>query len=341
MQYSRASSDRIPHRLTQASSNDDGGENHDCPRYARDDHFTLAPHLIESIAAQLLEGSAAKPLAARELGCGKRALQEFIDFAFLSSSTVSQVLACFTRQLRFVDERGILVAYEKDDGLVLSVCIPKHPRESRYTKHALAFVLALLRTFTGQHLTPLRARFAHPRPTDLKPYQSLFDIDEFSFDRRDSALTFDRNVLALHQRTDAIERPWAERGSSPPPSASERDDERHRVTRAIAESLRNGRGFSLEHVAGLLEMTTRTLQRRLNEQGMTFRSVVEDVRKELVAEHLNGSRLSIKEIAFLLGYAEPRAFHRAFLRWHGVTPAEARRRAKSTTVTLQPQARSI
>jgi AraC-like DNA-binding protein len=72
-----------------------------------------------------------------------------------------------------------------------------------------------------------------------------------------------------------------------------------------------------------LHMSPRTLHRRLEEEGTSFRQVLTEVRRELAARHLSERRLAIGEIAFLLGFSEPSAFHRAFKRWTGHGPLRA------------------
>jgi AraC-like DNA-binding protein len=56
--------------------------------------------------------------------------------------------------------------------------------------------------------------------------------------------------------------------------------------------------------------------------------VLDRVRREAAQGYLADSTLSVGEVGYLLGYSEPAAFHRAFKRWHGVTPIEYRRRAR-------------
>lgn len=73
-------------------------------------------------------------------------------------------------------------------------------------------------------------------------------------------------------------------------------------------------------LAPQLAMSPRTLQRRLAAQGVSYRELVEDARKEAAGRYIRDSVLSIAEVAFLVGYSEPAAFHRAFKRWYGMTP---------------------
>jgi AraC-like DNA-binding protein len=78
------------------------------------------------------------------------------------------------------------------------------------------------------------------------------------------------------------------------------------------------------HVARRLHMSGRTLQRRLDALGTSYRTIVEEHRRRLGERYLAETNLEPKEIAFLLGYSEPANFHHAFRRWAGCTPREYR-----------------
>ena len=94
------------------------------------------------------------------------------------------------------------------------------------------------------------------------------------------------------------------------------------VKRVLHEALRSD-DATVDHVAGKLGLTGRSLQRRLKDEGTAFQAVREEVRRELAQRYLDDN-LSIAEISFLLGFSEPSAFFRAFKRWTGKTPDESR-----------------
>jgi AraC-like DNA-binding protein len=96
------------------------------------------------------------------------------------------------------------------------------------------------------------------------------------------------------------------------------------VRRTLCETLRAG-GSDVEAIARRLGLTARSLQRRLREEGTTFHEVRDVVRRELAARYLE-SKLTIAEIAFLLGFSEASAYFRAHKRWTGETPVESRQR---------------
>jgi AraC-like DNA-binding protein len=77
-------------------------------------------------------------------------------------------------------------------------------------------------------------------------------------------------------------------------------------------------------VAKELGMSARTLQRRITAEGITFRQLLNETRRELVRQYLVDDSIEIPEVAFLLGYDNANSFYRAFRTWEGQTPAEWR-----------------
>jgi AraC-like DNA-binding protein len=86
-------------------------------------------------------------------------------------------------------------------------------------------------------------------------------------------------------------------------------------------------------VAARLNVSLRTLHRALAAEGTSYRRLLDQVRLDIAERHLRDDRMSVAEVAFLAGFSEISAFHRAFKRWTGQTPvtfrAEARRRPHS------------
>lgn len=99
---------------------------------------------------------------------------------------------------------------------------------------------------------------------------------------------------------------------------------RSRLRDVVLRALRAG-DASVQAAAKALGTTPRTLQRRLSDEGLSYATVVEEIRADLARRYLEEERLSVTEVAFLLGYSEASAFARAYRRWTGKSPAEARR----------------
>lgn len=98
-----------------------------------------------------------------------------------------------------------------------------------------------------------------------------------------------------------------------------------RVTAVIAGLALVGT-VSLEAVASHLGTSPRTLQRRLNCHGVTFRMLVEESRLKIAAALLQKTDLKVQEIAASLGYSTPGGFARAFAGWAGRSPSDFRAR---------------
>jgi len=101
------------------------------------------------------------------------------------------------------------------------------------------------------------------------------------------------------------------------------------AARVIATRVARG-PVTIGEVARELALSARTLQRRLTDDGVSFQHLVDDARKDTAGRLLRESTLAISEVAYLLGYSEPAPFHRAFKRWHGVTPDVFRRKTLVT-----------
>jgi len=86
---------------------------------------------------------------------------------------------------------------------------------------------------------------------------------------------------------------------------------------------------SLEQLAANFNTSTRSLQRRLHQEGATYQQLADNLRQTLALHYLSTGQYAIKEVAYMLGYNELSAFTRAFRRWTGISPAKFK--AKNTS----------
>ncbi|MAW53320.1 MAG: AraC family transcriptional regulator [Geminicoccus sp.] len=99
-----------------------------------------------------------------------------------------------------------------------------------------------------------------------------------------------------------------------------------KTTAAVRHVLIQSTGDFLDitRVARRLNLSERTLRRRLVAESVSFSSIVDEIKDLLAREYLAKTELKIAEIADLIGYAEPSSFRRAFVRWNGMTPIDYR-----------------
>jgi AraC-like DNA-binding protein len=96
------------------------------------------------------------------------------------------------------------------------------------------------------------------------------------------------------------------------------------VRRIIRDRLPLG-APEIADVASELAMSMRTLARRLEAEGTTFRDLVDDARRRLAIEYVGTRDIGFSEVSYRLGFSHVAAFHRAFRRWTGQTPLGYRR----------------
>jgi len=77
-------------------------------------------------------------------------------------------------------------------------------------------------------------------------------------------------------------------------------------------------------IASSVNLSRRSLQRKLRERGVTFSELLDRSRRELGLQYVRDAQHSLNEVAFLLGFAEPGNFSRAFRRWYGKSPSQYR-----------------
>ena len=105
--------------------------------------------------------------------------------------------------------------------------------------------------------------------------------------------------------------------------------------KGILKQLLAGQRPGIEDLARELHLSTRTLQRRLTEQDITFQRLLDEARRELARHYLLYSSRELNETAYLLGYEDANSFFRAFHHWEGTTPRQWRLLQKNSRFTTQ------
>ncbi len=167
------------------------------------------------------------------------------------------------------------------------------------------------------------ARVVYPEPAYAKRYAELLGC-EVQFEQPVNELRFPAEILDIpfSLAEESVAELCANQCEHVVRQMAAHDDTVNQVRRMLLRQ--PGAIPGLQEVASRLCVSGRTLRRRLQASGSTYRDIVTEVRMTLGAEYLRNTALSMSEIAFLLGYSDVTAFHRSFKKNYGRTPARYR-----------------
>ena len=245
-----------------------------------------------------------------------------LELAVIASATVEIALARVERYYRLLGALTDLRVSRASSGIISVRATPAAPAAQglrHYYEHMLALIVVRLRAIVVA-LDPkmLVVTFAHGAPGDTAEHLRVLGPN-VRFGAAHNEITLDARAGKLPLRTAQPElAALLERHSAAQelrPDAPTPD----RVRRALAQALRVG-DASLATVATKLGRAPRSIQRDLQARGTTFAEVLDEVRREAATHYVADGAMALGEIAFLLGFSESSAFHRAFKRWTNTTP---------------------
>jgi len=200
------------------------------------------------------------------------------------------------------------------------LCVPLIEFESCQKLRVCKLVL-------GEKFRPVQMKFQHSRPDYVYKYHQIFQAP-LLFDQEKSAIVFQKEYLDMPNPSP---KPYVKRVLARHAGILARELERNKlftdkIRRIVLRRLGSG-SVSLEMIAKELNVSTRSIRRRLRIENTSYKDLLGQVRKELAQDYLREGSLSINDVSFKLGFSEPSAFHRAFKRWFGVNPGRYHRQA--------------
>jgi AraC-like DNA-binding protein len=247
------------------------------------------------------------------------------EYAVRSAGTVAEALEVANRYMRLLsDALDCHVEIEGDRAVVrLDSKVPL-PRASA-DFHASAVQSAHLnRHFTA--IPDLEWSFTHPRPEDISEYTLTFPRARLCFSAPYLGYSFKKDYLEVKRETGdprlhAALRKHAETLLAELPK---RTHVKETVRDMIARDIETSRPTAAS-IAERLDVSQRTLSRRLESEGTSFKELLDDCRRLLALDYVTRATFRLPEVVFLLGFSETATFYRAFKRWTGQTPLQYRR----------------
>ena len=183
--------------------------------------------------------------------------------------------------------------------------------------------LRMCRSLIGRDFSPLSVELRRPRPVVIDDFERLWRAP-LRFDAEHNRLRLDRESIErvldtgnpeLARLSDAVSARYLAR--------IERHNMEARVRTVLTQRLQHGEPTQ-EEVAQVLNVSARTLQRKLGDSGTTFKKIVDETRRALALAHFSAPQMSVNEVTQLLGFSCSSSLTRAFRRWTGLSPSEWR-----------------
>ncbi|MBR9923237.1 MAG: AraC family transcriptional regulator [Bacteroidetes bacterium] len=189
------------------------------------------------------------------------------------------------------------------------------------------FTLREYHSLTRQRHRPEKVHFYYPRPKRFREYEELLDCPIY-WSKERTAIFLDKKqveapVVTSDYRLLQILTSYAEEKL-----ATMAGTESGTFVNSVRSSIINmvkPEFPTIERVAANFNISVRSFQRKLKEEGYTYKSLLDELKRQFAKDYLKKRDLSVKEIAYLLDYSEPSAFIRSFKRWEGKSPDEWRR----------------
>jgi AraC-like DNA-binding protein len=253
-----------------------------------------------------------------------------IGYAMLHSATLRAALTRLVRYGRIMGDHNRIELEES--GPAATITFEGHPvLEAIHglTELSVAWLISGLREISATDLTPREVRFPYPEPSHSADVRAFLRCP-IQFEAPRTAIVLKRNDLdrpvvgsdvTLVGYLDKLAEDAVE-------SLGDQGSILGRLRRLLWSSLSDGEP-TLADASVAMALSPRTLQRRLRDEGTTFAEALSALRQELATKLLEDRSLAVYEVGFMLGYADPTAFHRAFRRWRGVSPKRFREQRSS------------
>jgi AraC-like DNA-binding protein len=248
-----------------------------------------------------------------------------LGYAWLASATLKDALERTVRYFRIMNDKEQLTLEESDEEfrLIIENPVADYPTAPEDLDASFAVLIHLCRMCHGDSFEPLRITMRRPEPPDPAPFAEHFrapiqysgNENSVCFDKADAQVALPTANAEVARANEKIVQDYLAR--------FDRSSVAMQVRARLTEQLSSGHATQ-DSVADALHMSLRSLQRRLRNEGTSYKDLLDETRRELAAHYMAESHLSINEITYLLGFSEPSNFSRAFRRWTGRSPSAYR-----------------
>lgn len=186
--------------------------------------------------------------------------------------------------------------------------------------HSMSGSIHIIKILSGRTIYPTRVLLRSAKPKDVQEYVRVLKCEPL-FNQEHNCIVFRRRDMQLPVigHNPALNLFFRELLEKELLKTQAQQSFAAEVRRAILQNF-NHVLPQLADIVQFLHVSPRTLQRKLQEEGTSFQQIFDDVKLELATGMLKKPTLTVNEIAYKLGYAEPSVFRRAFKKWTGMSP---------------------
>lgn len=280
-------------------------------------------HQLLEAAEKLTRDSTLGLKAARHTG---QADGGALHYAMSTAENMGARISVLSRYARLVNDTLQVTVTEAGERAIVRVNNPIVLPKLALDYQLCSMLWKLLDAWPESMATDLDVWFPYPEPTELDEYRLTLQSARLHFNAEFSGFGVAKSLLAAPQRTadSSLHRIVSRHAEHELAALPRTKSLGERVRELLITDLPSGNANAVR-IAKKLEMSRRTLNRRLEQEQTSFRELLDDVRKQLALRYLSTRDMSIPDIALLTGFSEAAAFHRAFRRWTDQTPSEYRR----------------
>jgi len=259
--------------------------------------------------------------------------------AIMACDTIYQGLRSYVRYSKLLPLRDQVALIEQQDHLVfqLKLSNPLLPYSHHSISSFLGFVIFSLEQLSGQSIAIAQMGFEFDAPTDdktLDRYKELFktksilfsqEVNWFSLENRYREV---KNLAGNKSSFAAIDQRIGQEstdGASDVKNTAGASRELSHEVQVYIKAHLGRADVNLKDLAQYFSMSERKLQNQLAKQQTSYSKLLSKVRQEMALELLQGPRLSVSDMAYLLGYQDINSFSRHFKKWYGISVSEYRK----------------
>ena len=238
-----------------------------------------------------------------------------VGLVFAGSRNLEQAITNKIRFVRILADHIHMEFSQQDDYFSVNYSITEDCFSCYEIERVFAGFLNWIRHFVGKEVYPAQMFFQCSEKASIEQYKKHFQCP-LTFNHRDNIICFPLELLSVtnQKHNDYLYRLLIKHAQNMLTNIQSNHLFVNKVRSLIASRLSTG-DFSNTDIAAALKMSNRTLSRKLQQQGVSYKTILDEVRSKMASSYRSQPEICSKSIPYLLGYSEASAYNRALRRW--------------------------